>query len=198
MKLLGKTPNSEIIAEGLTYQENRSRNNKRLLELLLSEQRNFCAYTEKYVQGLDSTEVEHFNSAIKYWDDYYNYYAVLRKANEYKIKKDNTYRNAGFLDNLFFQNNDDFSRRVHYVDGVYEETDAMDIEAKNFIDFLGFNEHPLYQDRKNHVERLKESFENAGWDSQRCLDYFRTYPNELSFITALEHELGLNLVEFYR
>ena len=51
---------------------------------MISEQKNFCAYTEKYLKPLDSPEVEHFNSKIKYQDDYYNYYAVLRAANLYK------------------------------------------------------------------------------------------------------------------
>ena len=51
---------------------------------LLLEQSNFCAYTEKYITGLDSVEVEHFNASIKYNDDYFNYYAVIRSANSGK------------------------------------------------------------------------------------------------------------------
>jgi len=198
MKFLAKNANSEILRDGLTYQENKAVGNKRIHDLLMAEQKNFCAYTEKYVQGLDATEVEHFNSAIKYADDYYNYYAVLRKANEYKIKKDKSHKNATFFQNPFFQNEADFNRRIRYVDGTYEEVDEGDNEARDLIDFLGFNEHPLYEDRRNHIERLRESFDSAGWDNQRRIEYFRTYRSELSFITALEHELGLNLGEFYR
>lgn len=197
MKFLSKKEDSEIRIEGLTYQENKAENNRRLKELLLLEQKNFCAYTEKYIQGLDATEVEHFNSALKYADDYYNYYAVVRKANEYKIKKDALYRDKSFFQNLFFQNLDTFIRRIGYVDGVYEEKEIDDVEAKNFIDFLGFNEHPLFEDRKKHVSRLKSVFEEAGWDKERQLAYFRAHPEELSFITAIEHELGLDLREFY-
>lgn len=198
MKFLGKNPDSDILANGLTYQENRGVNNKRIHDLLLLEQKNFCAYTEKYVQGLDSTEVEHFNSSKKYADDYYNYYTVLRKANEYKIKKDILYRDASFFRNLFFQNVEEFDRRIQYVEGIYEEIVDNDTEARDFIDFLGFNEHPLFEERKNHIDKLKEIFENTGWDNQRRIEHFRRHPNDLSFITAVEHEFGLNLAEFYQ
>lgn len=84
MKFFGKNPDSEILRENLTYQENRSENNRRIKEILIQEQHNFCAYTEKYFEPMDSVEVEHFDSSIKYIDNYFNYYAVLRKPNLYK------------------------------------------------------------------------------------------------------------------
>lgn len=198
MKFLSKRVDSEVLAQGLIYQENRGVNNKCIHDLLLAEQKSFCAYTEKYVVGLDSTEVEHLNSSKKYADDYYNYYVVLRKANEYKLKKDNHYRGAQFFESLFFQNKEEFDSRIQYVDGVYEEVHLQDFEARDFIDFLGFNEHPLYEDRKKHVKRLKALFEDANWDNEKRLQYLSSNPNELSFITALEIELGLNLAMFYQ
>ena len=131
MKFLGKKATSQILQEGLTYQKNRAENNNRLKDLLLKEQYNFCAYTEKYIQELDSSEVEHFNSIIKFADDYYNYYAVIRKANQYK--KDEKYKDAVFFHSLFFQDNNAFNRRVKYIDGTYEEIDQNDNEVKNLI-----------------------------------------------------------------
>ena len=50
MKFLTKNPNSGIHTEGLVYLKNA--NNTALRNRLLSEQKNFCAYTEKYVQDL--------------------------------------------------------------------------------------------------------------------------------------------------
>ena len=132
MKFLGKKATSQILQEGLTYQKNRAENNNRLKDLLLKEQYNFCAYTEKYIQELDSSEVQHFNSIIKFADDYYNYYAVVRKANQYK--KDEKYKTATFFHTLFFQNKEDFNRMVKYIDGAYEEIDQNDIEAKGLIE----------------------------------------------------------------
>lgn len=78
MKFLSKDPNSKILAENITYKKGATKNNSNLKELLLEEQKNFCAYTEKRIQETNSIEVEHFNPAKKYKDDYYNYYAVLR------------------------------------------------------------------------------------------------------------------------
>ena len=87
MKFFSKKEDSEILAKGLTYKKNKAEKNANLKELLIKEQFNFCAYTEKYFDELDSVEVEHFDSTKKYFDDYYNYYAVLRKPNLYKKMK---------------------------------------------------------------------------------------------------------------
>ena len=135
MKFLSKNKDSDILAEGLVYQENRAENNKKLLELLIYEQNNFCAYTEKYIEGLDATEVEHFNSAIKYDDDYFNYYAVVRKANLYK--KDEKYKNSTFFKTLFFQNNEELNTRIKFTNNIYFEINENDNEAKELLVLLG-------------------------------------------------------------
>ncbi|HFA50054.1 MAG TPA: hypothetical protein ENJ95_13680 [Bacteroidetes bacterium] len=200
MKFLGKTNTSKILAEGLTYQKNKADNNRKLREMLIAEQMNFCAYTEQYFKNLDSVEVEHFNSSKKYNDDYYNYYAALRKPNQYK--KDQKYKDkaaAGksFFGSLFFQKKGAFNSRIEYVDGIYEETDLKDSEAKELIDFLNLNNELLFKDRQNHVSRMKNIFKIAKYDKDNILDYFRKHKEELSFITALEIELDIDLSEFY-
>jgi len=45
MKFLSKKTDSEILEKGITYKENSSIHNKKLLKLLIAEQKNFCAYT---------------------------------------------------------------------------------------------------------------------------------------------------------
>ena len=195
MKFLSKTERSQILNENLTYQEGKSEHNRKIKELLLTEQKNFCAYSEKYIQELDSSEVEHFNTSLKYSDDYYNYYAVIRKANLYK--KDEEYKGASFFNSLFFQNSDEFNERIQYVKGgIYEEIKEDDQEAIDLIDFLGFNHPDLYTQRIRHIKRLKKSFEDASYSKEQCLEYFRNHHEELSFITAIENELGLDLSEF--
>lgn len=194
MKFLSKRSDSTILAQNLTYQKNRPSTNLTLKQLLLEEQKNFCAYTEKYVEELDSVEVEHLNSAKKYNDDYYNYYAVVRVPNLYK--KDEAYADASFFESLFFQNAEQFNARIRFIDRMYEEIDESDIEARELIDFLGFNHDSLSRQRNRHVTRLKNRFEEAGYTQEQQLNYFREYPQELSFITAIEHELGLDLSEF--
>lgn len=193
MKFLTKFNNSEILAKKLTYKENKPLKNAKLLVILKNEQKNFCAYTEKYLEGLDAFEVEHFNSSIKYNDDYFNYYAVKRKANQYK--KDEEYKDATFFNTLFFQNEEEFNNRIKYADGIYVETDVNDYEAKEFIDFLGLNHPLLYSDRINHVNMLVKLFKDAKYSKKEIFNFFKNYKHALSFITALEFELKMNLSE---
>lgn len=197
MKFFGKNPESEILMENLTYQENRSENNRRIKEILIQEQHNFCAYTEKYFDPLDSVEVEHFDSSIKYIDNYFNYYAVLRKPNLYK--KDEAYKNAPFFASRFFQDSQALNLRIRYAAGdyVFEEVDEEDEEAKDFIDFLGLNYHDLVEARKRHVNRLADIFRTSGFLEPEILEYFHRNQSELSFITVLENELQINLSAFY-
>lgn len=196
MKFLGKKTSSQVLCRGLTYKKGRYDNNRLINKLLLTEQKNFCAYTEKYLQELDSSEVEHFDSSKKYSDDYYNYYAVIRKANLYK--KDEQYVGASFFTSLFFQNDTNFNERVRYSKGgIYEETDESDQEAIDLIDFLGFNDPNLYKQRKRHIARLKRNFNDASYNVNKRIQYFREHKEDLSFVTAIEVELGLNLSEFY-
>jgi hypothetical protein len=195
MKFFSKNSSSEILKQGLTYQKNRAENNAKLKDLLIQEQYHFCAYTEKYFDELDSVEVEHFDSSKKYNDDYFNYYAVLRKPNLYK--KDEAYKNSKFFETLFFQNQTVLMKRIHYIkdEFVFEATDDSDQEAKDFIDFLGLNNHDLYNCRKNHIKRLAFILPNLN-DSQK-INYFQNHRTELSFITMIEHEFDLELSEFY-
>ena len=191
MKFLSKNPNSVILEKVLSYQKHNAENNKSLRKALLKEQKNFCAYTEKYIHQLDATEVEHFNSSIKYKDDYYNYYAVLRKANQYK--KDNKYANSKFFETRFFQNKDEFNSRIQYKDGIYFQTKETDKEAEELIDFLGFNHPNLHQQRKRHVKRLAKTFKDADYSKEQCFEYFQEHIEELSFITAIEDIFKIDL-----
>jgi hypothetical protein len=191
MKFLSKNSNSNILSQGLTYQENRPANNKKLLNELIKEQKNFCAYTEKYLKPLDSPEVEHFNSKIKYQDDYYNYYAVVRAANLYK--QDKKYPNASFFKSLFFQSEEELEKRIVYFNGIYQEVSPEDIEAKQLIEFLGLNDNRLYTERARHIHRVKHLVSNYSKDE--ILDFFKQYKEELSFITALEVELNIDLTQ---
>ncbi|MBU0489126.1 MAG: hypothetical protein KKA07_18515 [Bacteroidetes bacterium] len=196
MKFLSKSRDSKILSSGITYQEGRAENNLKLRQHLLAEQKNFCAYTEKFIEGLDSCEVEHFDSSKKYNDNYFNYYAVIRKANQYK--KDEQYQDASFFETLFFQNKQEFAARIQYLsEGVYEETDEKDTEAAELIDFLGFNNPVLSDERKNHIRRLKNIFSVAKFSKEKQKEYLLNHKRELSFITAIEVELGINLSKFY-
>lgn len=195
MKFLSKNNDSKIKNLNLIYKEHDAAGNSELLEYLMEEQKYFCAYTETYFKSLDSVHVEHFNSSIKYKDDYFNYYAVLATANNYK--KDEEYKDADFFKSLFFQDKKDFEKRIIYRDGFYLEINEDDIEAMDFIDFIGLNHPKIDSDRSKHIKRLKEIFEAAQYDNAKIQNYFSTYPQELSFITAIEYHFNIDLSSLY-
>lgn len=195
MKFLGKTDKSEIYTSGKTYVMNGD--NSILREMLLAEQKNFCAYSEKYIDDLDTVEIEHFNPDKKGNDDYYNYYAALRSCNAHNKRVYPDFKGSTFFISLFFQNNEELAQRLEYRDGQYQETDETDFEMIGLIEFLGFNRQQLYNDRKKHIKLLKSTFEDGNYTKEQQLNYFRNNPQQLDFITAIEIELELDLSEFY-
>jgi hypothetical protein len=189
MRFLSKRADSPILLAALVYLENRHANNTKLRSELAKEQKNFCAYTEKYITEIDSTAVDHLNSGIKYHDNYYNYYTALVWANN--TKQDEKYRGATFFDNLFFQDYDELKNRIKYDDGKYKAVNENDDEAEGFIDFLGFNHNDLYIYRQRHIKRLRNAL--AGLSNDEIIEYLRGDIEQLSFITAIEFEFGLDL-----
>jgi hypothetical protein len=199
MKFFGKKPDSKILQDGLVYKKNNAINNSKLKELLINEQYNFCAYTEKYFDHLDSIDVEHFDSSIKGVDDYYNYYAVLHKPNLI-FKKDEKYKNSTFFESKFFQSELQLTKRIKYIKGefIFEEVDINDTEARDFIDFLGINNPDLVSARRNHCNRLKDIFDSIeGFTNQDKLIFFAKHKTEMNFVTALEMELEIDLSSIY-
>ena len=191
MKFLVKYSASEILIEDLKYKS--GIDNSRLRFKLLEEQKNFCAYTEKYITKIDSTEVEHFNPLIKDNDNYYNYYTTLRYANEQKISKYNLYKDSSFFKSLFFQDKTILDKRIYYEDFEYLLADKTDKEADDFVRFLGLNDDYLYDERMNHIDRLKSTI--ADFTDEQKLAYFKKYKNDLSFPTAIEYAFKIDLSE---
>lgn len=191
MKFLAKRADSAILEEDLRYD---SKGNSRLKELLLAEQRGFCAYSEKLYHALDSVDIEHFDASKKNTpdDDYYNYYAVVHKKNQRKRRAEKHFKGASFFVSRFFQTPGEFARRIQYVpeDHVYEAIDPRDTEARDLIQYLGFNANPLVQLRRRHVERVTQHIHESAKRPER---YFADFPDELSFITACEAALEVDL-----
>ena len=184
MKFLSKNALSTILQNNLRYEKNKD--NSVLKKLLMTEQKNFCAYTEKYLQPLDSVEVEHFDSSKKFADDYYNYYAVIRNANLFK--QDEKYAGASFFENLFFQKIEELTKRISFAKNTFYEIDETDIEARDFIDFIGLNHPKLSEQREKHLNRMRDYFKD--YTSKQRIEHFKKYKEELNFVTAMEVEFG--------
>jgi hypothetical protein len=192
MKFLFKNIDSEIYKDDLVYKS--GTDNSLLKFRLLNEQKNFCAYTETYIQpGRDSTEVEHFDPSKKDADNYFNYYATLRSANERKIAKYKVYKGAQFFETLFFHDAINLKSRIVYNDFTYETVNENDKDAKDFIDYLGFNDDYLYGERIRHIDRLKLTLSSFSDDEKKL--YFQKHKGDLSYITAIEAAFNIDLSE---
>ena len=195
MKFLSKAAESDILKQNFVYKKGSTKQNAVLRKSLLIEQKGFCAYTEEYLlENTLSPEVEHFNPDKKRDDDYYNYYVVSRFANQRKMKIDRKgdYKSASFFATLFFQNKDEFNERVKYKDGIYKAMNENDIEATQFIEYMGFNNEIIFKKRANAMRRLKNSIGN--FSDEEKIEYLKDEEKDiLSFPTAIETEFNLDL-----
>jgi hypothetical protein len=188
MKTLSKDPNSPILLQGWVYKE-QSKNDLKLKAALIQEQKGFCAYTEAYIKQTDKTHIEHFDPTLKHRDNYYNYYAVIPWANFSKLGK--TYSGS-----LFFQDPRELEQRIGYENGSFVALNDEDHESKDLIEFLGFNEPELFDDRRDHILRLREHFEvHCKGSKEKFKAYLARHRHELSFPTAIEAEFNIDLTD---
>jgi uncharacterized protein (TIGR02646 family) len=188
MQFLQKNSNSKILRQKLTYSAVKDR--EELRKTLLEEQKGFCAYTECFLRKIDTCDVEHFYPKSEYpekEDDYFNLYAVLSWINDHKPKKIKP-----FLP-ILEPSTPNIHQRIKYEDGFFVIVDKGDKEADNFIKFLGLNKIELYTDRQKHVQRIKNIKNLCGEDEEMFLQTLQSDKFNLSFITALEVELNMNL-----
>jgi len=158
--------------------------------MLVEEQQGFCAYTEKYVTPIDACEIDHFDDTKKDQPDdgYWNWYAVLRWAN---LMKRPIQEHLPILD----PNSDYVSDRIVYSNGLFSPVNEDDLEAQNLINLLKWNDPGLVEERAEHIERIrwmKDRFDGSDLD---FAEFIKRKPRNLSYITALEAELGLKLTD---
>jgi len=189
MRYLSKNSQSVIITNNWKYTNSGHR--PKIRQVLIQEQQGYCAYSEKYISPTHASEIEHFDDRKKKTadDNYWNWYAVLRKMNQIKMgKKIENY--MPILD----PHNPQVNQRIYYKAGQFQTVQPGDIEAQNLIDFLGLNNPTLADERQRFIDRKKDEkkrfFSN---DTQGFIDYLKDDPDDLSFITALEIELGIKL-----
>ena len=83
--------------------------------------------------------------------------------------------------------------RIRFDNGIYEIVNEVDIEAQNFINYLGLNKVELYKDRNNHIKRIRALFELVDEDIDSLLVQLSSDKENLSFSTAIEVEFGIEL-----
>ncbi len=179
MKFLYKDPDSLTAFLGLIYPKDRIL----AKEALSGIQRNFCAYSERYLKPLDSVDVEHFDPRLKNTpsDNIRNWHAVIHWLN---MRKSNRIEDFEPLPDLQYWTND----RVSYQNGFFV-CDQADVETTNLISFLGVNRKEVYDERAKHIARLRRLKDLVG--VEELIEILAESPDELSFPTAIGAELEL-------
>ena len=193
MQYLIKNPDSEAIALKYTDTIERIKIRKILLE---TEQKGFCAYTERFIKNTDSAHIEHFFPKKEYpdrIDDYYNWYVVMAWINENRPKKLTTKKGKTFLP-IIMPYSEDFLGRITYKNGVFEAVDEKDEQVVNLIEFLSFNHFMLYKDRKAHVDYIR-TLRSFFSKEEEFIEILKSEKDNLSFATALKHELGIDVAK---
>lgn len=190
MRRIAKNPNSLVYSENLSYVLNG--NNSRLSEILLREQKSFCAYTEEYISYNDAKDIEHFNPNLKNTpqDDYNNWYVVKHLPNQRKTNN--------WLEPILQPYSEDLEERIIYNDGEYF-ANPNDIEADNLIKLLDLNNFQKVSLRKRYIQRRKESIAELGFEDNKeeIIGYFQDIiDNEIermSYLRAIQEEFKVDI-----
>lgn len=192
MKRIIKNPASQIISENLKYRSG----NIRLSDLLLKEQKNFCAYTEEYIAFNDAKDIEHFNPNLKNTEDdgYTNWYMVKHLPNQRK--------STTWLEPILYPFDENFEKRIIYNDGAYFAK-PDDIEANNLITLLDLNNIQKVSLRKRYIKRRKESLNERNIDLNNNIkvkSYFQSkidseIEDGVKYLRAIQEEFKINIWE---
>lgn len=158
MKRIIKNLDSIIVVENLVYKENRSKNNKRIREILEEEQGYFCAYTEYPLEVAVARDVEHFDQTLKFKeeDNYKNWFAVSHRWNV-TFKQDELWKT--FEGEILYPTDEDFEKRLWYDEATGEYLHNLnDIAAENLKNYLQINQYQLVEERINHIQLLKDLY----------------------------------------
>jgi hypothetical protein len=191
MQYLTKNPDSQAITLKYTNKTDRIK----IREILLrTEQKDFCAYTERFVKYTDSAHVEHFFPKKEYpnkIDDYYNWYVVIGWINENRPKKLTTKNGKTFLP-IIMPYSEDFSERITYENEQFVPVDKKDEEVDNLIKFLSLNHFMLCKDRNAHIDYIR-TLKSFFSKEEEFIEVLKSDKDNLSFATALQHELGIDV-----
>ncbi len=149
--------NSAIVQQGLYYKKG---NNKPLYELLLAEQKRFCAYTDEYISRPDAADIDHFNPQLKFTqaDDYQNWFVVKHQWNNEKRAKWDTFQP------VLHPTAGDFESRIVYFEGDYFAKDEQDDAANNLVKLLNLDDPMLADKRKRYIKRKRDEINSTNQD----------------------------------
>lgn len=176
---------SKIVTNGLKYATKAHRS--KIIKLLLAEQGNYCAYTERRFASVDARDIEHFDPTLKgtVRDGYANWYGVLHLPNQRKSDKWATYQPC--LKPCSAKVNRVY--RYELATGIYKYS-LRNTEADNLARLTGLNAPGLPQDRKKYIARLQYIEAQQLALGLTLQDYLAKHPDDIQFRTAIETVFG--------
>ncbi len=190
--------NSKIITDALSYDCKKGANNSILGNLLLKEQKSFCAYSEEFIDPVsDSNDTEHFNPDLKCSNDdlYSNWFKVKNKVNFKKRLKELEFKknNISFLD-ILHPCEDEFEEKLIYIVGEYRFQESSDIKVKNLIDFLELNRPEKIEHRRDFIIRKRKELEKWG---DTIEDFFKILIEDdirqIKYLRAIQEEFKIDI-----
>lgn len=192
MRRAVKNPESFILIEKLNYISNNANNNKKIVEILLAEQKMFCAYTDEYISRTDAKDIEHFNPNLKDTDEdnYENWFVVKHQWN-----KEKSYKWEKFQP-ILHPTAIDFEDRIIYLMGDYVVKSEDDVEAKNLSDLLKLDDIHLANNRKKYIARKRDEIALDGnGENHFFITLFNADPCQIKYPRAIKEEFGIDILE---
>ena len=185
-----KVENSKIVAEKLKYVPQNSTNNRKIAEILLEEQKFFCAYTDEYISRTDAKDIEHFDPTIKGTDadSYSNWFLVKHQWNMEK-------KEWGKHQPVLHPTARDLEERIIYSGGDYFVAAKIDQEAENLVKLLKLDDPGLAEQRKKYIARKEQEIQ--AWH-QDPTTFFTVLINadkrSVSYPRAIKEEFGVDIL----
>ena len=190
MRRAFKYPNSKILTGHLNYIPGNGNNNKKIADILLTEQKQFCAYTDECITRTDARDIEHFNPTLRGTpaDNYNNWFLVKHQWNSEKSNRWNKFQP------VLHPTATDFEEKIIYVSGDYIATSLLDVEANNVIKLLHLDDAALAINRKKYINRKR--VEIAAFN-EGDISFFATLINEdptrISYPRAIKEEFNVDI-----
>lgn len=148
-----------------------------------------CAYSEMVFSDLETPHIEHFDDELKPQperDNIHNWYLVIPQMNHKKpkISKHRPIRDPNTVQ---------MNRDILFRENIFVPARENDTETQNLINFLGVNDEVVYNARKKHIKVLKTTIKDFAMTRQELKEYLMNDRKQLSFATAIEHELEIEV-----
>jgi hypothetical protein len=192
MRKAFKNPASKIVTEELKHIPGNSANNKKIANILLKEQKFFCAYTDELISRTDAKDIEHFNPQLKATeeDNYNNWFIVKHQWN---LEKSSKWDDS---QPVLHPTAPDFEERVIYLDGDYTVKSGEDIEANHLIRLLQLDDPALAENRKKYIERKRSEMIAYGQDAVTFFTILLEQdPVRVSYPRAIKEVFGVDIWE---